>query len=531
MLMNIKERPIAELYINREISWINFNERVLHEALDERNPLLERVKFIAIFSNNLDEFVMKRVGGIKRMMAGGTTKLSMDGMTPTEQFNIIRERILELTERQRNCLMNELLPALHKKGLTILSYPDLSEKQRIYVDEYFKRSVFPILTPLGVGPGQPFPFLSNLSLSLGVRVRKPQTNEIAYARVKIPQNRPRWIETGVENQFVPLEQLISANLKMLFPGLEVIESTMFRVTRNADVERNEEEAEDLLDLMEEEVRHRKFAPVVRLEIEHTASKITLHWLKTELGLQDDDVYCVKGPLGLPQLMSLASLDFPELKNPSWSPVTNHVIHHFDDTEEIHPLFDLIRKQDFLVHHPYDSFTTSVERFLMEAAEDPKVLAIKQTLYRTADNSPIIRSLLKAVENGKQVAVLVEIKARFDEVKNIHWVRTLERSGVHVTYGFPILKTHTKTLLVVREEEDGLRRYFHIGTGNYHSGTAKLYTDLGLFSCRDDLGEDLTDLFNFLTGHSQQKKYKKLLIAPLNMRQKFQSLIEREIEHQ
>ncbi|MDX9753506.1 MAG: polyphosphate kinase 1, partial [bacterium] len=458
----------SELFINRELSWLDFNDRVLHEALDPRTPLLDRALFIAIFGNNLDEFFMKRVGGLKRMIAAGTTKTGLDGMNPAEQFSLIRNRVQESIEKQRGCLINEILPALQQENIAILNYTDLAPEQKKHVDDYFKRSVFPILTPLGVGPGQPFPFLSNLSLSLAVRVRKPQTNEMAYARVKIPQNRPRWVDTGVENQFLPLEQLIAANLKMLFPGMEIVESTPFRITRNADVERNEEEAEDLLDMMEEEVRYRKFAPVVRLEINGDASKITLSWLTAELGLTPDDIYKVNGPLGLAQMMSLYSaIDVPHLKCKSWSPVINAKIRDFDDTDEPKLLFDLIRQGDFLVHHPYESFAGSVERFLKEAAHDPKVLAIKQTLYRTADDSSIIRSLLKAVENGKQVAVLVEIKARFDEVKNINWVRTLERAGVHVTYGFPILKTHTKTLLVVREEEDGLRRYFHIGTGNYH----------------------------------------------------------------
>jgi polyphosphate kinase len=521
----------SELYINREISWLDFNERVLQEALDKRNPLLERAKFIAIFSNNLDEFFMKRVGGLKRMLAAGTTTTSMDGMTAKEQFSVIRERVVEQIETQRSCLIREIIPSLRRQGLTIVDYSKLKPEEKSHVDDYYKRSVFPILIPLGVGPGQPFPFLSNLSLSLAVRVRKPQSNEIAYARVKIPQNRPRWIETGIENHFVPLEQLIAANLKTLFPGMEIVESTGFRVTRNADVDRNEEEAEDLLDMMEEEVRHRRFAPVVRLEIENTASRITREWLSSELGLTDDDIYDIKGPLGLPALFSLTKLDFPKLKDKAWSPVTNRKIRELDDCEETKTLFELIKKGDFLVHHPYESFATSVERFMKEAALDPNVLAIKQTLYRTADNSPIIRSLVTAAEYGKQVAVLVEIKARFDEVNNIHWVRTLERAGVHVTYGFPNLKTHTKTLLVIREEPDGIKRYFHIGTGNYHSGTAKLYTDLGLFSCRTDIGEDLTDLFNFLTGHSQQKKYRKMLIAPVNMRQKFRDLIDREIQFQ
>ncbi len=522
---------LPEYFFNREISWLEFNRRVLHEAFDSINPLLERTKFIGIFSNNLDEFFMKRVGGLKRQIAGHVTKKSIDGKTPEEQLRLIRPLVEEMVTQQRDCLINELLPQLRKEGIAILNYSDLSPSQKKHVDRYYKKAVFPILTPLGVGPGQPFPFLSNLSISLAVRLRRPQTLNELYARIKIPQNRPRWVQTGVSNQFVPLEQLIAANLESLFPGMEILESCPFRVTRNADIERDEEEAEDLLEMIEEELRHRKSAPVVRLEIEKKASDRILRWLIRELDLQENDVYSVNGPLNLKDLMSLEELDFPHLKYPPWTPITPWQIKELDQEEESASLFPLLKKNDILLHHPYESFATSVVRFLQEAADDPQVLAIKQTLYRTADNSPIIEALVRAADNGKQVAVLVEIKARFDEAKNIKWVRTLESAGVHVTYGFAGLKTHTKTLLIVREEPNGIHRYFHIGTGNYHSGTAKLYTDLGILSCRQDIGEDLTDLFNYLTGHSQQKKYRKLLVAPLNMRQHFTHLIKREIEHQ
>ncbi|MGC9326433.1 MAG: polyphosphate kinase 1 [Candidatus Hinthialibacter sp.] len=522
----IKYKP--ELFLNRELSWLEFNRRVLSEALDSRNPLLERIKFLSIFSTNLDEFFMKRVGGLKRQIGAGVTRVTIDGLTPREQLDTIRLVVQEMVQKQRNCLLTDVLPSLGNHGIVISSYEELTKKQKNTVNAYFKRAVFPILTPLGYGPGQPFPFISNLSLSLGVLVKKPKCEVPVFARIKIPQNRPRWVNVGEPNHFVPLEQVIAANLRYLFPGVEVLFSCAFRVTRNADIDRNEEEAEDLLELIEEELRHRRFAPVVRLEISSSVTLPLLHWLIDELGIKEEDVYKVEGPLNLKDLMQLTKLNFPHLKEKSWKPVVPSSLRVTDEDGRPVSFFQLLSKGDILVHHPYESFGGSVQRFLQEAAVDPSVLAIKQTLYRTADDSPIIRSLVKASENGKQVAVLVEIKARFDEANNIQWVRTLERAGVHVTYGFPGLKTHTKTLLIVREEPEGIKRYFHIGTGNYHSGTANLYTDLGMLSSRRDLGEDLTDLFNFLTGHSNQKKYRKLLVAPVNMRQKFLRLIRREI---
>ncbi len=527
----MKKANRSDYFINREISWLEFNRRVLHEGIDSRNPLLERVKFLAIFSSNQDEFFMKRVGGLKRQIAAGVTKKTPDGMTPKQQLDLIREIVLELVEQQRSCLLEEIFPALKKHNIVIQNYSELTNSQKKYVNNYFQKSVFPILTPLGIGPGQPFPIISNLSLSLAIRLRRPKAKTTAFARVKIPQNRPRWVDTGTPNHFVPLEQVIAANLGSLFNGMEVIESFPFRVTRNADIERNEEEAEDLLELIEEELRHRKFAPVVRLEVSNKASQPSLQWLMRELDLAEEDIYSLHGPLNLPDMMSLYSIDIPELKDKTWKPVIPPKLRMLDNKDAPRSIFNLLRKTDVLVHHPYDSFATSVQRFLQEAVQDEQVLAIKQTLYRTADDSPIIRALVRAAANGKQVAVLVEIKARFDEANNIQWVRTLEKSGVHVTYGFVGLKTHTKTLLVVREEPDGIRQYFHIGTGNYHSKTANLYTDLGILSCRRDLGEDLTDLFNFLTGHSQQNTYRKLLVAPVNMRKKFMRLIDREIKQQ
>lgn len=527
MVARKKNLKKSELFINRETSWLEFNRRVLFEALDKRNPLLERVKFLAIFSSNLDEFFMKRVGGLKRQSSAGVTRRTIDGLTPHQQLSLIRQLVIEMVTQQRQCLVEEIFPTLRQQGITILAYGELDKQQKKHVDSYFQRSVFPILTPLGVGPGQPFPFISNLSISLGVLVQKPNFEAPAFARVKIPQNRPRWLDTGDPAVFVPIEEVIAANLSYLFPGVEVIESCPFRVTRNADIERNEEEAEDLIDLIEEELRYRKFAQVVRLEISQSVSDVLVKWLMEELELKETDVYKVNGPLNLIDLMDLYKHDFPHLKDKPWKPVIPPKIKALDEEDSPLTFFNLLKKTDVLVHHPYDSFAGSVQRFLQEAAQDPNVLAIKQTLYRTADDSPIVEALVKAAENGKQVAVLVEIKARFDESNNIQWARTLEKAGVHVTYGFAGLKTHTKTLLVVREEPDGIHRYFHIGTGNYHSGTANLYTDLGMLSSRRDIGEDLTDLFNFLTGHSQQKHYRKLLIAPVNMRERFLKLIRRE----
>lgn len=523
-------RP-QEKYLNREYSWLEFNRRVLNEALDKRIPLLERAKFIAIFSNNLDEFFMKRVGGLKRQIAAGVRTRSMDGKTPIEQLEMVRETVIKLVEEQRNCLVHDILPSMRNEGIIISDYKDLTRKQKNHVNNYYNKSVFPILTPLGTGPGQPFPFISNLSLSLAVLCKNPQTDTYAYARVKIPPNRPRWINVGEKNNFVPLEQIIAAHLKDLFPGMEIIESMPFRVTRNADIDRSEEEAEDLLELIQEELRFRKYAAVVRLETNKGASPMLLEWLCEEMDLSDEDIYQIDGPLNLKDFFQLLKLDFPHLKDKEWSPCTPPEVQKLDQKEDPCSFFEIMSHEDVFVHHPYDSFTNTVQRFLCDAADDPKVLAIKQTLYRTADDSPIIRSLVRAAANGKQVAVLVEIKARFDEANNIQWVRTLEQSGIHVTYGFAGLKTHTKIILVVREEPDGIRRYFHIGTGNYHSGTANIYTDMGVFSCRDDYGEDLTDLFNFLTGHSLQNDYKKLLVAPVNMRREFVKLIEKEIKNQ
>ncbi len=517
-------------FFNREISWVDFNERVLHEALDERTPLLERLKFIAIFSSNLDEFFMKRIGRLNSQLSAGITKLTPDGLSPHEQLDILRDRIAEQVDRQRECLLHDILPKLSEHGIKILPFDQLTSQQKRKVNADYKKSIFPILIPLGVGPGQPFPFISNLSLSVAVRLKPPGEQEVGFARVKIPTNRPRWLPTGVDNEFVPIEDVIAANLSGLFPGMKIIEQCAFRVTRSVDIDRKEEEAEDLLELIEEELMYREFAQAVRLELDRSCSPALQKILTGHMKLKPDDVYVVDGPLSLRDLMGLGKVDFPDLKDPPWKGPTHASILRNDVSDEPKSIFSLIRDHDIMVHHPYESFNTSVLRFLEEASNDKRVLAIKQTLYRTADDSPIIKALTRAAANGKQVAVLIEIKARFDEAANIQWVRTLEDAGIHVTYGFVGLKTHTKTLLVVREEDDCVRRYVHIGTGNYHPGTANLYTDYSLLSCREGLGEDVSDLFNTLTGFSRQTEYRKLLVAPVNMRKKFEDMIQREIRH-
>jgi polyphosphate kinase len=519
----------STLFLNRELSWLEFNARVLHEALDERTPLLERFKFLSIVDTNLDEFFMKRVGGLKRQVGAGVRSRSIDGRTPSQQLKEIREVVVSTVREQRRCLLEDLLPAVSAHGVRILNHADLPEEDRDHVRGLFKRHIFPILTPLAVDSGHPFPYLSNLSLSLAVRLVIPGNGGVHFARVKIPANLPRWMELREPLHFIPLEEVVAHNLEDLFPGTEILEVQPFRITRNADLERNEEEAEDLIDLLEEELRHRRFAPIVRLELAEAMSEPLRSWLQSSLEVGDEDIYPVPGPLGLGELRELGSLDVPELLYEPHVSVTHRRLRQLDEGDKETDFFSIIREGDLLVHHPYQSFATSVLRFLEAAAEDPDVLGIKATLYRTAKQSPIIRALLRAANNGKQVAVLVEIKARFDEANNIEWVKVLEDAGVHVSYGFAGLKTHTKVLLVLRRDPDGLRSYFHIGTGNYHTGTAKLYTDLGLFSCDHELGSDLTHLFNYLTGHSRFAEYRRLLVAPINMRERFLERIAREID--
>ncbi|HEY9633940.1 MAG TPA: polyphosphate kinase 1 [Coleofasciculaceae cyanobacterium] len=533
-----------QYYLNRELSWLEFNSRVLQEATDPRTPLLERLKFIAIFNSNLDEFFMVRVAALKQQVAANVSKLSPDGRTPTEQLEAIRQRLLPMVIEQHQHFEKVLRPQLASEGIYLIDYMDLNQEQRTYLQNYFEEQIFPVLTPLAVDPSHPFPHISNLSLNLAVVVKDPETGEELFARVKVPQVLPRFVPLPEQLRQrqkkqlaiwtgVPLEQVIAHNLEFLFPGMNIQEYHPFRITRNADLAVEEDEADDLLLAIEQELRKRRLGgSVVRLEIQATTPDTVRGMLMEELELKDRDrdVYEVEGLLGLGNVMSFMELPLPNLKDPPWKPkVPPRLLSPLGD-EEVEDFFCVIRNGDLLVHHPYHSFSATVLRFITEAANDPQVLAIKMTLYRTSGDSPIANALISAAENGKQVAVLVELKARFDEKNNIIWARKLEQAGIHVVYGLVGLKTHTKVVLVVRREEGRIRRYVHVGTGNYNPKTAKIYTDLGLLSCREELGADLTDLFNYLTGYSRQRSYLKLMVAPVNLRDRFLSLIHREIEH-
>jgi polyphosphate kinase len=530
--------PKSAMFINRELSWLEFNARVLHEAIDARNPLLERVKFLSIFSSNLDEFYMVRVAGLRRQIAARISAAPPDGLSPSEQIDAIQIRVGELISAQQEVLHQHILPELAVFGVRLLSMKELDPAELAAVQGFFDAQVFPVLTPLAIDPGHPFPYISNLSISLAVEVRDPEADTEHFARVKVPKLLPRWIpaDGARPNHFVPLESVIEANLAKLFPGMEINGCYPFRITRYSDLDdMNLEEPEDLLASIEEQVFRRKFAEVVRLEVTSGMPARLRDLLVQELREEttDDalfpvqplgqrDVQTVTGVLDLGDLMAIANLDLPELRDPPLAPTVPAEL-----KDATRSMVDVIRERDVLVHHPFDSFTASVERFLEEAASDDQVLAIKLTLYRTSGDTAIVRALTEAAQQGKQVAVLVELKARFDEVNNIAWARTLESFGVHVTYGLPKLKTHSKTALVVRREADGIRRYVHIGTGNYNSRTARVYTDLGLFTSDNDVGADLSDLFNSLTGFSRQTQYRRLLVAPGNMRERFLELIERE----
>jgi len=525
----------SSLFINRELSWLEFNARVLHEAFDNRNKLLERLKFISIFSTNLDEFYMVRVAGIRRQIAAAMQASSPDGMGPQAQLDAIHLHVAELISLGRRCLHDELFPALAEHGVKLLTMDELSAEQWQTVDEFFESQIFPVLTPLAVDPSHPFPYISNLSLSLAVRLRNPETGIEEFARVKVPKSIPRWVPTGVPNNFIPLERVIAANLSALFPGMEVAGSNVFRVTRYSDLELSHaEEPEDLMALIEEQVFQRRFAEVVRVEIETGTPPELQGLLLDELredqatdlpSLPDIDLVETGPLLELGDLMILANLDIPELRDRPYFPV---VPRELKDTSR--SIFDVIKEKDILVHHPFDSFAASVEQFITTAAQDDAVLAIKMTLYRTSGDTAIVRALTEAAERGKQVVVLIELQARFDEANNITFARTLESFGVHVAYGLAGLKTHTKTTLVVRREGDGIRRYAHVGSGNYNSKTARIYTDIGLFTSSPSMGADLSDLFNALTGFSRQRLYRKLLVAPGDMRQRFRELIDRETDH-
>ncbi len=512
-------------FFNRELSWLDFNRRVLELALDKSFPLLERVKFLAIFSTNLDEFFMKRVGGLQRQRTGNVADLSLDGMTVQEQLDAIHAHVHPMLYEHARCWQDDLEPALAKEGVTIYNYAKLNEADKVSADEYFLRHVFPILTPLAVDPGHPFPFISNLSKSLGVMLEHPGRAEPSWIRIKVPENLPRWVPLPTRLSFVPLEQVIAGNLSMLFPGMKVIEWAMFRVTRNADIEMDADDADDLLEMVELELRLRRLAKVVRLELPAGMSQTMRDFIVKGLEVGTQEVYSCDGPIDMDDLFALANLELPQLKFKPWvSLVPNRLAG--DDID----FFEVIRTGDLLVHHPYESFNATVERFIAQAVHDPRVLAIKMTLYRTSSDSAFVPALIHAAEAGKQVAVLVEIKARFDEQRNLELAQRLEKAGVHVVYGLVGLKTHTKLAMVVREEPEGLRTYCHVGTGNYNSKTATLYTDLGLFTCNTAITDDVIDLFHFLTGRSLKRDYRKLLVAPVNMRDRFVSKIRREIEH-
>lgn len=522
------------LYINRELSMLEFNYRVLEEALDPAIPLLERVKFLAIFANNLDEFFMIRVSGLREQVAAGVTETPPDGLTPAQQLAAIRKRLLPMLETQYRCFRDEIIPRLKEHHLEILPFHDLPEDRKEALRLFFESEVFPVLTPLAVDPGRPFPHISNLSLNLAVLL-EDRAQQQHFARLKVPQTLPRLVpvhdvmqryqgkRSGKHLQFVFLEELIAANLQVLFPGMRILEAHPFRVTRNADVEIEEDEASDLLETIEAGVRQRRFGRVVRLEVQEDMPPALLDLLKVHLGIERSEIYQLPGPLGISQLFELAALDIPALKDPPFVPAVPEILVRNED------IFAAIRQQDILLHHPYDSFLPIIQ-FFRQAAHDPQVLAIKTTLYRVGSNSPIVHALLEAQENGKQVAVLVELKARFDEENNIVWARKLEAQGVHVVYGLVGLKTHCKVALVVRREEDGLRRYVHLSTGNYNATTARIYTDLGLLTCRPDLGSDASELFNRLTGYAPEAKYRKLLVAPEYLREQFDQLLCREIAH-
>lgn len=525
------------LYVNRELSMLEFQRRVLEEAWDEKNPLLERVKFLSIVGSNLDEFFMVRVSGLKKQIDLGVLDLPPDGMTPAGQLAAIRKIALKIMTDARDCLRDDIQPSLNKTGIHILDYSELTERQKSTVIAYFEEVVFPVLTPLAFDPGHPFPHISNLSLNLAVLIRD-QTNKNHFARIKVPSTLPRLVPikrssgsvrkdgtVPFHHYFVWLEQVIANNLNVLFPGMQVIEAHPFRVTRDADMEIQELEAADLLESMEQSVRQRRFGSVVRVTVNDAMPTYIRDILIENLELDRNDIYTFDGPLGLSALMQLYQIDRYDLKEPPFKPVILPVFNKITPDGNI---FNLMRNENILIHHPYDSFLPVVD-FLLTAARDPDVLAIKQTLYRVGRNPPVVTALLEAVENGKQVAVLVELKARFDEESNIGWAKKLESAGVHVIYGLLGLKTHSKIALVIRREGDGIRRYMHLGTGNYNAVTAQLYEDLGMFTCDNDIGIDATDLFNYLTGYSAKSDYRKLLVAPINLRSKMKELIEREIE--
>ena len=519
-------RSAKSPYLNRELSWLDYAGRVLFEARDPRNRLLDRVNFLTIFASMLDEFFQIRISGLRQQLHAGSITKSPEGRTAGEQLVAARARVLELVT-EHSAAWAEIRRSLAGAGIEIVKYSAVSDHHDI-LRQRFIDEIYPVLTPLAVDPGHPFPYISTLSLSIAVGLRDPQTDELHFARVKVPQILPRLYEVE-PNRFVLLDQIIEANLDLLFSGMEIIEHHLFRVTRNADLSIEEDEADDLLMAIEEELRRRRFGEAVRLEVERSMPAGTRAILLQGLGLGVDDAYEIKGMLDLTGLRAILELDRPDLKAEPWTPVTPPRLMPPDEDEPA-DVFAAIRAGDLLVHHPYESFAASTERFIAQAADDPDVLTIKMTLYRTSGDSPIVRDLIRAAERGKQVVVLVEIKARFDEEANIVWARKLEQAGAHVVYGLVGLKTHSKVCLVVRREGSGLRRYVHIGTGNYNTRTARVYTDLGLLTTRPELGADVTDLFNVLTGLSRQQTFRRLLVAPHSLRSRFLELVDREIQH-
>lgn len=532
--------PAREKALNRELSWLEFNHRVLELAIEEETPLLERVRFLAIFCSNLDEFVMKRIGGLRRQVDAHVELRSLDDRSATEQLELVREVVLRHQTEQARFYSQSIVPTLAANGIDILEFDDLTQEERAAVRDWWRVSVFPILTPLAVDPGHRFPFISNLSISLGVMLRQSGGDgETAFARVKVPNVLQYWVR--VDNPGAPLTpprdgplrvvsltNVTKHNLDELFPGMEILEVMPFRITRNADVEHDEEDADDLLETIEEELKQRRFARVVRLEVWPDAPRRLLSFVMEELDIGPEDVYERAGPMDYRGLFEIADVNRPDLRYPPWRPIVPARLS--DESAEI---FSIIREGDILIHNPYESFNASVERFIRTAARDPKVLAIKQTLYRTSGDSTFVRDLIRAAESGKQVACLVEIRARFDEMANVQWAQMLEKAGVHVAYGVVGLKTHSKVALVVRQELDapgGIRCYAHIGTGNYNSRTAHQYTDMHLLTCDPALTGDIVELFNYLTGRSLKRDYRKLLVAPVSMRRRFEEMIDREIHN-
>jgi polyphosphate kinase len=516
------------LYFNRELSWLDFNQRVLELAEDPEVPLLERLRFCGIYASNLDEFFMVRVAGLFDQLDAGIEPRGPDGLTPKAQIDTIQQRVLGLDDRLCRCFSGELRPALGERGIRIVSLETASAEERREIDARFEQQVFPALTPLVIGLGRPFPYISNLSLSLGVLLRDPEGGGEIIARVKVPKELlGRFLPLGEgETTFVPLEEVIAANLDALFPGTEVIDYGYFRVTRDADFNVSDE-ADDLLQAVQDELRRRRFGEVVRLEIASGMNPKLREHLIAALRLEDREVYDVEGLIDLADLDAIADVPgHTELRWPKWSPVTQPRLQGED--EEPVDMFAEIRQRDLLVHHPYDSFSTSVERFVAQAVADPDVLAIKQTVYRTSDDSLLVPSLIRASERGKQAVCMVELKARFDEEANIHWAKSLEEAGVHVVYGIPGLKTHVKAILVARREGERVREYVHVGTGNYNPTTARLYTDLGLFTADPDIGADVAEMFNFLTGYGRPAEYRKVLVSPTTMRDQIIGEIERTV---